>query len=615
MQPSKKNIQNLMSIQHDKFVIPYFQRSYVWDKKNWDAWIDTLNDLLIYPENSSTTFIGSIILKVSKRASQGRPNQFLIIDGQQRFTTSLIFLKACSDISDNLKDEFKKYSHCDDCSKKSLKLENSHLDKDMLKQILDSSSPLDIQKDLDEVMPFILGQQRTRKKFKYPHRLLQAYWYFYKIINSGKLSEESEQENPSSLAHKLFFFVVDNLELISIELEENENEQKIFDTINSLGVHLSTAEICKNDIFLKIEDETLRLNSYNEYWKDIFEGEHTNFWNTPITVGRLTRTHLDSFLHSFLVINQPPTKNYIKHEELLTEYKSYLHSKKSDQDYIDLLKDMMSYAKSYFSIFSFKESLLYSDYKTRLMILVEKLDVKSLYPLLIFIGNKTNINTSNENTQLLTVLFKYIECFIVRRFLTQEDEKSYTRLFTSWIKKLQSTDMKLWQETLKNEITNTQFQNISRNYPDDDKIKAIDQIQYRTKHKSLTAILLVIEAYRRKDPRQQSQEVPILQKMTLEHIIPQKWETNWSDIISEGSEYYIYYLGNFSLVTQSLNSSMKNLDWFDKDNKEGKFSKLKSFAHDFKINSDILKDSKPSLQDIQTRSSNLITDIINIWSI
>lgn len=44
---------------------------------------------------------------------------------------------------------------------------------------------------------------------------------------------------------------------MGIDVEQNEDEQQIFDTINSLGVRLTTAELLKNYLFSNKNDTNL----------------------------------------------------------------------------------------------------------------------------------------------------------------------------------------------------------------------------------------------------------------------------------------------------------------------------------------------------------------------
>lgn len=87
--------------------VPFFQRSYVWKKDNWE---ELLNDLF---NMEITHFLGSIILKEQDNNSC-KLKKYLIVDGQQRLTTLSILAKALYDCmeneQDNIFDSIKKYT-------------------------------------------------------------------------------------------------------------------------------------------------------------------------------------------------------------------------------------------------------------------------------------------------------------------------------------------------------------------------------------------------------------------------------------------------------------------------------------------------------------------------
>ena len=73
--------------------VPFYQRSYVWQEEQWER---LLEDLKYVSSTRKQYFLGSIILK------KGRPLDTwdrysdckVIIDGQQRLTTLMIFMKV-----------------------------------------------------------------------------------------------------------------------------------------------------------------------------------------------------------------------------------------------------------------------------------------------------------------------------------------------------------------------------------------------------------------------------------------------------------------------------------------------------------------------------------------
>jgi len=74
-----------------KVIIPFFQRTYVWKKENWE---NLLEGLFSKPYGH---FLGSIILKQIP-VSSGQPKKLEVVDGQQRLTTLSILIKVLYDL-------------------------------------------------------------------------------------------------------------------------------------------------------------------------------------------------------------------------------------------------------------------------------------------------------------------------------------------------------------------------------------------------------------------------------------------------------------------------------------------------------------------------------------
>ena len=81
--------------------------------------------------------------------------------------------------------------------------------------------------------------------------ILSAYKFFRDNVNENKFSIQK---------------IRNMAQFVGIDLLPNEDEQQIFDTINSLGVKLTTGELLKNYFF---SNETIA--EYNQMWKPAFE--------------------------------------------------------------------------------------------------------------------------------------------------------------------------------------------------------------------------------------------------------------------------------------------------------------------------------------------------------
>ena len=79
----------------NQYVVPLFQRKYSWDTKEWNTlWEDLVE--LYKEENPRSHFIGSIVTMPTQSVPEGVA-KFLLIDGQQRFTTIFILLSVLRD--------------------------------------------------------------------------------------------------------------------------------------------------------------------------------------------------------------------------------------------------------------------------------------------------------------------------------------------------------------------------------------------------------------------------------------------------------------------------------------------------------------------------------------
>ena len=98
---------------------------------------------------------------------------------------------------------------------------------------------------------------------------------------------------------------------------------------------------------------------------------------------------------------------------------------------------------------------------------------------------------------------------------------------------------------------------------------------------------------------------------SVEHIMPQKWEDNWSE---EGMDEVakitrnkkIKTLGNLTLITKNLNSSLKNAAW------ERKKETLKEFSL-LKITADYVDSPDWNESKIDDRATDLALMSLDIW--
>ncbi len=531
-----------------KIKIPFFQRTYVWTEENWE---ELLNELL--NESRENNFLGAIILKQLPPAS-GKPKQLEVIDGQQRLTTLSILLKALYDsLPEEMKENAKgdvmsilKYRKDYTSSNYELRIEHSHVDQDAYKQVLEGTlNPQQIKED--------------------GHLILRCYKYFIeKFKNLGV-------DKRIKLLNKILN--PENKMLVVIDLEEKDNEQSIFDTLNTAGVRLTVAEIVKNAIFkraieLSNKDDAIRL--YEKTWEKSFlrDEETVKYWEKERTTGRLKRENIEILLHCIGVIKGffDPDKHTLL--ELSKLYKEQLTKINSINELEDFIEEIVKYAEIYKEkIITFDKdySFSFEDPITRLLHILEELEISTFHPFLLYV-----FKTYQEDEEKIEEILGKLEKFVIKNMLAKvESIKNYNRLCKQFIENLDNLDNKL------NEITL------------DKVVPGLQSISNR----DAALILFWIELYRRhKDDKYDEKELKY--DYTLEHIMPVKWEEHWDlnkvphpkkDMLSlekqrQDREQKIEWLGNKTLLKSRLNKELQNKDFEIKMEGMGRKKGIKHYA-------------------------------------
>lgn len=578
--------------------IPFFQRGYVWDKNNWE---ELLNDLFNFEKSQ---FLGSLILKQQVKQT-GKPKEVVVIDGQQRLTTLSILLKALYDtFPEDVKPNcytaihthlFYKNNPTD--SNYLIKIKHSRIDSNYYTQVIEGTIG-------EEEFEKIIVADINNKITSTDNKIIQCYKYFIIELKKRQLNDRI----------KLFSSLLDiqNKILVIIDLGENEDEQSIFDTINSAGVRLSGADIVKNSLFQKAFDLKLHEDKISElyklYWDSNFsiDEDAINFWNEQRSTGRIMRDNVEILLHSIAVIKGffDPDKNTLS--DLSALYKKYI-SKFDEKELEEFLKEISEYSSLYKQkvlIFDKSSIFDYSDSMQRLFHILHICEISTFHPYILYIFNKYKKNNDKVNDELLK-----LEKFVIRRMITKGETKSYN---------------KLCKDFIDNEnLLELEFAKIT----DDEIIDGIEIIS----NKNAALLLFWIELCRRQQDNKQSIK-GLKFNYSLEHIMPQKWEEFWhsvpvkdnkgniliDELAKKVRNSKIYSLGNMTLLNTSLNISLRNYNFEIKINGDGRKKGIRHYASLSITNDDIIRafDNGEKIWDeenIERRTINLGKEILQIW--
>ncbi len=576
------------------YEIPFFQRRYVWEEENWSAlWdnIENIFDIASEHKNSQSAskyksehFIGTLINKRKEEEGSWGENNFHLIDGQQRLTTIAIILKAlansCKD-NDDLRDalngciKFKNISS----GEINFRIRHSDIDAPYFKYVMNNEHNTIMDKK-----HYSKDMSKTDES-----KIIEAYKYFYEKVS--KLSDDNKRND-------YHYIILHKVPVIAMLLSQEDDEQEIFDTINSLGVKLTTGELLKNFIFRKKKIKDL----YYKYWAPVFEQdeETTMFWDKNKTAGRIVRTNIEVLLYCYLIIN---TQKEVRLEKLFHEYKNWFNgfNGKDVDDEIKFLTELSDYAKLYREFPHDEElnEIAYNEVEKRFFLVIQELQITTAYPLILFIYK--TFSDADVRKQFLAIL----ESYLVRRNICRLPGKNYNNLFLSLLQKMQREKLNV-----------DGFRKILNSYDDPSNIFPDDKSFYHDFNiatlinRNSRIILFMIALYQVNSDRHDIMKLS-MPSYSVEHIMPKKWETHWGGKSFDEARrlernHALKTLGNLTLTTKNLNSVLKNNPW------DKKRATLKEHSH-LKITTKYLDEPNWNEAAIEKRGKDLAEIALSIW--
>ncbi len=560
MEAGKRTIEQLFN-KGRVLEIPFFQRSYVWEEDNWERFLADMENL---SSANRDYFMGSVILKGQSVPSNSEIGDCrVVVDGQQRLTTIILFFKELYKV----KGDQKSFTETFYNRNREVILKHNHNDIEIFEAIIEDKLTDQIEKKYEN------------------NNLLKCFLYFRRNADIfGSI-------NTHSILNHLYF--------VGIDLGAGEDEQQIFDTINSLGVSLTTAELLKNELF-KRDDELL----YKNTWKSAFEKDEDTrgFWDQKITAGRQHRVSIDLLLQSYLLIKSDARTEYLGLESLFRNYKKFLEE--SDVDKKHFIEDLISYATLYqnnIDIDYLNQDIDRDSPIERLNVVVFGLNTTTIIPYILYVLKEVADREERRR------IFRLIESYLMRRLICKETTKNYNNFFASLIRnKTKTCDL------LKERIYKSEDQ-INR-FPGDDDLWIGFQNSNLTNQQSKTVLYLIEKSIRQS---QYSTNLRSLNEYSLEHIMPKKWRNNWGNNLNEEQsrqrDQLLLKLGNLTIITSSLNSSIRDADWETKKNGNGNKKGLNTYSTGVQIFQEYLKEPIWNEEKIQERNKELFEHAKNIW--
>jgi len=533
-----------------RHVVPIFQRPYVWEKEfNWEPlWADVkaaaeeveaeqTGGAVSIDRVARTHFLGAIVLE-RLPVAPGRIVAMNVIDGQQRLTTLQVLLAACW------------------ASAKATGAANAEA---LLKMLLNNTEQLihpEHPYERYKVWPSMPDRDGFREVLvaKLPppapqeHRLIEGRRYF-----DGELySWMSEATNPIARADALVIAIRERLGLVEIQLEEQDDAQIIFETLNDRGTRLQAADLVKNTLFRLAEQQGEDVTAlYQQHWRPL----EASRWRDEVTTGRIRRTRIDLLLSYWLSIH---TGVDVPVERLFADFRIWL--KRTTLTAAEVLADLAHHGRAMQRM----ENLPATTAAGRLLQVLELLTTSTPIPVLLHLHARDGV-TDEQRSLAATA----IESFLVRRMVCGLTTKDYNRLFLSILQNIRVTEDATAGQQLVKQLADQNAP--SRYWPDDTEFCSglLQPNIYRfLRGPRLRVVLGGMETALRRSKSEQQFVPAQVTKLNIEHLIPQKWSHYYplptdrpSEEAEERRELAVHKLGNLTLTTTKLNAALSNGSW------------------------------------------------------
>ena len=562
--------------------IPVFQRPYAWTKeKQWQPlWRDSerIAEKLLDAKSQERIpphFMGAIVLQLQS-AKSGRVVKRIVVDGQQRLTTLQLLIRATQQAFHNIGDT----PNAEEMSKLTTndpKAQGGEFDSDT--KVRQSNL-----NDLQSFQDVIRGLSNPNKPLR---AISEAYHYF---LDETTDCLNKEPSNRGRRAKALKSTLQTYLQLATVDLDEGERPHFIFSVLNARAEPLRESDHIKNTVMYEanVVDDATRAT---ELW-GIFDGDE--WWRGSTKEGRYSRIHLDRFLNYWVVMR---TQKEVNADSVSTEFNRYLESKERPIERI--ARDMSMAGQIYHDLEDARIPGI-EDFLLR----VKTMEIGVIMPILIWLYT-TDVPESVRERSV-----QAIESYLVRRMLCGVSSAGLNRLFVELLIKLGSGATSAADQIIIEFLRGQTVDN--RIWPNDSMLKEhLVGSPLKGTVRRQTMVLRAIEAHLRTDKAEPMGQAAL----TREHIMPESWERNWPlpEGISEEDAIElrnrsVKEIGNLTLVTGKLNSSLSNAPWNEKVETLRRHTTLR-------LNWELL-DPPPenwTEESIKMRSLRLFKSVAEIW--
>ena len=468
-----------------QYVVPLFQRSYDWNKKEWEVlWNDIIE--LCETNNPRTHFIGSIVTMPTISVPEG-VTKYLLIDGQQRLTTIFILLSLLRDNAkqigqQELAEEINNTLLVNPYKKDFdyFKLQSTQADRASFKKLIFSES-LDNQSNITN-----------------------AYKFFEKKLKQSSLNIQAVKK-----------IIVSNLSVVSIVLDLDDNPHLVFESLNAKGRPLTQSDLIRNYFIMKIhinEQEEI----YSQYWKPMQDNLGES---------------LTEFIRHYLMKDG----GQVKQSDVYFSLKDIVNK----GNVLECLKDIAIFAKYY-------QKLLYPEYEVNINIRralnrLSRIEVTTAYPFLLncYDGYSQKKITADEFVNIL----KTLENFMIRRFVCNIPTNQLNKIFPPLYSQVHSNGLGNFVDGMKSILQNKGYPKDA-----EFKARLLDTKLYGAGDRAVKIKLILESIEESYDHKEQVSFDDLSIEHVMPQTLTEYWQNHLSDDWEITHELLLHTIGNLTLT-------------------------------------------------------------------
>jgi hypothetical protein len=428
-------------------------------------------------------------------------------------------------------------------------------------------------------------------------RLAEAYEYFHNVIGEWlSIGSQGYEARCEALVNA----IRDKLRIVVIDMDEQDDAQVIFETLNARGTPLLPSDLVKNFLFQRAQEAKLDIEKlYAAYWEEF--DVQDDFWREEVGIGRVKRARIDVFLQHYLALWK---REEVPLGELFAEYR--LFAQREGARGIEWQLATFHRHAQHFKHFSqIDEDTREGKFFQRL----SAMQTTTVYPLLL--GLYENLTAEDDRAAILNDL----ESYLVRRMVCRLTTQGYNRLFLELVNDAAQnggyTQTGVRKFLLKQSADSTRW-------PNDEEFRDawLTQPLYDAiTRPRLRIILIALDAALH---GKHTEQYVLKKNPTIEHLLPQHWTKHWPLPVIDNEDpaktaerqrrrdTLLHTIGNLLLLTETLNPLVSNGSF-----KQKKKAILKHSA--LNLNRFLSEEEDWDEERILSRGRHLFKKVLKVW--